>query len=51
MKKTYHDLTIAEKLNVDTDAIASSCASKPINIHLPSAPFAIFVKGEYIHLH
>jgi len=43
-------LTIAEKQNADADTIATFCASKPIHIHLPSAPFAIFVKGEYIHL-
>ena len=43
-------MTIAEKQNADADTIATFCASKPIHIHLPSAPFAIFVKGEYIHL-
>ena len=48
--KPYHDLTITEKLNVDTDTIAPSCATKPIIIDLPSAPFAIFVKWKYIHL-
>ena len=48
--KPYHDLTIAEKQNADADTIATFCASKPIHIHLPSAPFPIFVKGEYIHL-
>ena len=47
--KPYHDLTIAEKLNVDADTIAPTCATKPINIHLPSAPFAIYVIGDYIH--
>ena len=33
--KHYHDLTISEKLNLDADTIATSCATKPINIHLP----------------
>ena len=51
-KKTYDDLTIAEKPNVDTETIATSCASKPINIHIQSAPFAIFVRGSIsIFLH
>ena len=48
--KPYNDFTIAEKLNVDADTIATTCATKSINVHLPSAPFAIFVKGDYIHL-
>ena len=48
--KPYQDLTIAEQLNVDADTIAISCATKPINIHLLSTPFVIFVKREYIHL-
>ena len=47
---SYYDLTIAEQLNVDADAIATSCVTKPLNVHLPSAPFAIFVQGDYIHL-
>ena len=40
------DLTIIEKLNVDADKIATTCAKIPINIHLPSAPFAIYTKGN-----
>ena len=44
------DLTIVEQLNVDAVKIATTCAKIPINIHLPSIPFAIYVKGEYIHL-
>ena len=48
--KPYNDLTIAEKLNIDADTIETTCATKPINIHLPSTPFAIYVKGDYIHL-
>ena len=48
--KPYQDLSIAEKLNVDVDTIATTCATKPINLHLPSAPFAIYVKGDYIRL-
>ena len=43
----YHNLTTAGKLNVDADTISNSCVTKPIKIHLPSAPFAIFVKGKY----
>ena len=48
--KPYEDLTIAKKLNVDTDTIATTCATKPINIHLPSIPFALYVKEDHIHL-
>ena len=48
--KPYNDLTIAEKLNVDADTIATTCATKPINIHLPSTHFVIYAKGDYIHL-
>ena len=49
-QKSFQDLSIAEKLNVDADAIATSCATKSLNTHFPSALFAIYVKGEYIHL-
>ena len=48
--KAYQDLTIVEKLNVDADTIATTCATSSINVHLPSAPFAIYVMGDYIHL-
>ena len=49
-KKSFHDLSVAEKLNIEADAIATSCATKSLNTHLPSAPFALYVKGDYIHL-
>ena len=45
--KPYNDLTIVDNLNVDADTIATTCATNPINLHLPSAPFVIYVKGEY----
>ena len=48
--KSHQNLTITEKLNVGADTIATTCATKYINIHLPSTPFAIYVKGDYIHL-
>ena len=48
--KPRKDLTIAEQLNVDADKIATTCAKIPINIHLPSAPFAIHIKRDYVHL-
>ena len=48
--KPYQDINIAEKLNVDADTIATTCVTKPINIHLPSAPSVIYVKGDYIHI-
>ena len=43
-----NDLTIVEQLNVDADNIAITCATIPINVHFPSAPFAIYIKREYI---
>ena len=49
-QKSHQDLSIAEQLNVDTDTIATSCATKTLNTHPLSAPFAIYVKGDYIHL-
>ena len=48
--KLRKDRTIAEQLNVDADKIATTCAKIPINIHLPSAPFAIHIKRDYVHL-
>ena len=48
--KTRQDLIISEQLNVDADKIATTCATIPINIHLPFVTFAIYIKGEYIHL-
>ena len=50
-QKSYQVLTIEEKLNVDADAIATSCATKSLNTHLPSAPFVIYVKGECVYHH
>ena len=44
------DLTIVEQLNVDAVKIATTCAKIPINIHLPSTPFAIYINRDYIHL-
>ena len=49
-QKLYHDSTIVKNLNVGADAIATSCATKSLNTHLPSALFAIYAKGECTHL-
>ena len=48
--KPNKDLTIAEQLNIDAEKIATTCAKIPINIHLSSDPFAIYIKGKYIYL-
>ena len=48
--KLRKDLANEEKLNIDADKIATTCAKLTLNIHLPTSPFAIYIKGEYIHL-
>ena len=48
--KTKKDLTIADQLNLDAVKIATICPKIPINVHLPSAPFDIYIKGDYNHL-
>ena len=37
-------LTTKKKLNIDADKIATTCSKLPLNIHLPTAPFAIYIK-------
>ena len=48
-QKSYQNLTIVEKRNVDADTIATLCATKSLNTHLSSAHFAIYGKGEYMY--
>ena len=43
--KLRTDLTTEENLKIDADKIATTCANSPLNIHLPTAPFAIYIKG------
>ena len=42
--KTWKDLTIQERLNVQADIIATKKAKPPLNLPLPSAPFAIYIQ-------
>ena len=48
--KTTVDLTIPERLNIETNIIATSNTKHPLNIPPPSAQFAIYVHQKYIHL-
>ena len=48
--KTTAELTIPEGLNIETDIIATSKTNSPLNILLPSAPFAIYVHQKYTNL-
>ena len=45
--KLSKDLTIEEQLNEDADKIATTRVKLPLNIHFPSAPFAIYIRGIY----
>ena len=46
--KTISELYIPAKLNIEADITSTSKARTPINIHLLSAAFAIYIKGIYI---
>ena len=48
--KNWEDLTTPERLNVQADLIATKHARPPLNIPIPSAPFAIYIQQKYIHL-
>ena len=48
--KSWDDLAIPERLNIQADLIAMKQAKPPLNIPLPSAPFAIYIHQKYIHL-
>ena len=41
--KSWDELTIPERLNIQADLIATKQAKPPLNIPLPSAPFAIYI--------
>ena len=45
---TIKELDIPLKLNIETDIAATTKSRTPINTHLLSAPFAIYIKGRYI---
>ena len=46
--KTIVELDIPAKLNIEADIEATTKVRTPINTHLLSAPFAIYIKGRYI---
>ena len=46
--KTIAELDIPAKLNIEVDIETITKARTPINTHLLSAPFAIYIKGRYI---
>ena len=48
--KYYVNLIIPERLNIEADKITTSKVNPPLNTPLPSGPFAIHVKEEYIHI-
>ena len=45
---SYNELPLTAKLNVQADTIATNNARKPINTHLLTSPFAIYVANKYI---
>ena len=47
--KRYRDLPIKARLNIDADEIATSSSSIPLNHHIQSTKFIIYVNNEYAH--
>ena len=47
--KKRKDLLIYANLNIDADHLATTSATIPINTHVSSMPFALYVKTKYIH--
>ena len=47
--KSWDELNIPERLNIQADLIVTKQAKPPLNIPLPSAPFAIYIHQKYIH--
>ena len=45
---SYNDLPLTAKLDVQADKISTQYARKPINTHLLTSPFAIYVTNRYI---
>ena len=48
--KNTAELTIPQILKIEADIIATSKAKPPLNISLPSVPFAFYVHQKYINL-
>ena len=47
-EKTIEELDTPAKLNIEIDIVATTKTIKPINTHLLSAPFAIYINEKYI---
>ena len=45
----YGDLSMNAQLNVDADYLATKNITLPLNQHLESQPFALYMNGKYIH--
>ena len=50
-EKTFDELDTPAQLNIAADKVATTKARKPINTHLLSAPFAIYINERYIPYH
>ena len=46
--KTFEELEILAQFNIKADIVATTKATTPINTHLLSAPFAIYINDRYI---
>lgn len=52
IKKTPYELLPTDaKVNVDSDRHATTNATLPINKHINSYPFSIYIKGKYTYHH
>ena len=47
--RSYKDLSIKTSLNIDADEIATSSSSIPLNHHIQSTKFIIYVNNKYAH--
>ena len=47
--RSYKDLPIKARLNIDADEIANSSSSIPLNHHIQSTKFVIYVNNKYAH--
>ena len=45
----YSDLPIYVHLNVDVDHLATKNITHPLNQHLDSQPFVLYMNGKYLH--
>ena len=46
--KIFEELEIPAQLNIEADIVATAKATPPINTHLLSAPFTIYINDRYI---